>query len=52
LLDNISVEEGNQSPFSWFVMDGDYESEWSELYASEGIRSLELKFDDISLKVF
>ncbi len=51
LLDNTSAEEGNQSPFSWFVVNGDYQSEWSELQSSEGNRSLEI-ISDISVGKF
>lgn len=42
LLDNVSLEEGNQDPFSWFDQSGDYLSEWTEDLAYEGTRSLKL----------
>ena len=45
LLDNTSVEEGNQSPFSWFNVHGDYNSEWSDEHSYEGTRSLKLNSD-------
>jgi hypothetical protein len=45
LLDNASVEDGNQTPVRWFVVDGDYQKGWSELESSEGNRSLELTSD-------
>ena len=45
LLDNASVEDGNQTPARWFVVEGDYQKAWSELESSEGIRSLELTSD-------
>ena len=40
LMDNPSVEDGDQSPFSWFHNNGSYNSEWTDEHSYDGLKAI------------